>query len=125
MTAREAQLKLFSVRSPERGEPYRCLDCGAISSHGTYGPPGREEVELEAGPVFDADTVYVDLRDSWLCMRHSRTRWAEYMRRRELVPARLRRLRAFRIAAQLGFNGWDRFRVAEGWLRDDTIPEGS
>lgn len=111
---------LFVTRSLEPGEPHRCLDCGIADEGGTYGPPGLEEV-----PLPDGDTYTAELANLWFCRRCSHLRWDHHVELQIRVPARRRRLRAFAVAASLGHRGHmnaDLFRVAEEWLRNDTIP---
>ncbi len=114
MTPTTTKQLLFTARPLERGEPYRCLDCGRTSPGGTYGPPGRDELKLS-----DGQAVTVELEDSWLCAKHSATRWATWRTQQAALPARKRRLNAFRLAKQLGYTGAEQFRVAEAMLRGD------
>lgn len=112
--------RMFSARLLEPGEPYRCLDCSAVDCDGTYGPPGMEEITLK-----DGDTHGAELEDLWFCVRCSHARWAHFLDCQDRLPARRRRLRAFRIAADRGLRRDlnQLFATAERWLRDDTIPE--
>lgn len=119
MTTQPEQLWLLPTvpRLLEPGEPYRCLLCGRASPEGTYGPPGLESVIL-----CDGDEYTVQLADQWLCPRHARARWAEYRRRLALVPARKRRLAAFRLVEAHGVLGYERFARAEALLASGWEP---
>lgn len=103
----------------EPGEPHRCLRCGRASPSGTYGPPGLESIFLDDGAEHT-----VRLEDQWLCARHARLAWDEWRRCRALLPARLRRLAAFRHVEALGVRGHERFTQAEALLRSGWMPEG-
>ncbi len=113
------QLRLFAFpRELEPGEPHRCLDCHELDPRGSYGPN-----ELDVMLLSDGSEYTINLRDVWFCADHGAARWKLYLAKQPQIPGRLRRLRAFRIAAAHGYRGDERFRVAEEWLRTNTVPQ--
>lgn len=113
------QLTLFPMpRTLDPGEHGRCLDCGRYDIRGTYGPPGLDEIRLD-----DGNDHTVSLPDQWFCVKHSHERWKDYRKCMAAIGKRRERLNAFRIAERRGLKGAALYGVAEGWLRDGTVPE--
>lgn len=109
------QPTLFPLpRHLEPGEPPCCAICARHDASGTYGPPGLESLTLEDRGRWVEHTVR--LQDVWLCAPCAKVRWDDWRDAQVKVPARLRRLAAFRHVDRPGLSQRELFAQAEALL---------